>query len=239
MPLRQLLYDVLKYESQRAALERQHRKRKDLKGSAYLSGMAKEDRLIPVITLVVYWGSESWSGPKTLHEMLDIPPVLEQYKDIINDYRMNLLEVNSMKNLESYQGELKTVFGFIRYQKDKEALNRFIDENTGIFRNMTEETVRAISVLGNVKELNRFLKTKDEWEEEKEAIDVCQALREMIEDGKAEGKAESILDLLQDLGEIPENICVKILEQHDFTVLKNWLKLAARAGSIEEFIQKM
>lgn len=30
---------------------------------------------------------------------------LAQYKDIINDYRMNLLEVNSMDNLESYRGE--------------------------------------------------------------------------------------------------------------------------------------
>lgn len=36
---------------------------------------------------------------------LDSPPVLAQYKDIINDYRMNLLEVNSMDNLESYRGE--------------------------------------------------------------------------------------------------------------------------------------
>ena len=31
MPLRQLLYDVLKYESQRAALERQHREKRDLR----------------------------------------------------------------------------------------------------------------------------------------------------------------------------------------------------------------
>ncbi len=245
MPLRQLLYDVLKYESQRAALERNHREKKDLKGNAYLSGMAKEDRLIPVVTLVVYWGSEAWSGAKTLHEMLDIPPVLAQYKDIIHDYRMNLLEVNSMDNLDSYSGELKALLGFIRYQKDKKELGRFIDENAGIFHGMTEETVRAISVLSNIQELSRFLDTEENCE--KEEIDMCQALKEMIEDGRAEGKAEgkavgkaeSVLELLQDLGEIPEALSTKILSQYDLSILKSWLKLAARASSLEEFMQKM
>ncbi len=243
MPLRQLLYDVLKYESQRAELERQHRERKDLRGNEYLSGMAKADRLIPVVTLVVYWGSAPWSGPKTLHEMLDIPPVLAQYKDIINDYRMNLLEVNSMENLEAYSGELKALLGFIRYQKDKEELSKFIHENIGIFREISEETARAISVLGNVRGLERFLDTRETCEDNKEAIDMCQAWEEMIEDGraegKAEGKAESILDLLQELGEVPESLRTRILSQHDLSVLKDWLKFAARSGSIEEFMQKM
>lgn len=243
MPLRQLLYDVLNYENQRMELEREHREKKDLKGAAYLSGISKEDRLIPVITLVIYWGCDPWSGAKTLHEMLDIPPVLAQYKDIINDYRMNLLEVNSMDNLESYRGELKALLGFIRYQKDKEELRRFIDENTGIFQGMTEETARAISVLGNVPELERFLDTNVEHEYNREAIDMCQALKEMIEDGraegKAEGKAESILELLQDLGEVPETLSAKILVQQNLEVLKEWLKIAARSDSIEEFAQKI
>ena len=154
---------------------------------------------------------------------------------------MNLLEVNSMDNLDSYSGELKALLGFIRYQKDKKELGRFIDENAGIFHGMTEETVRAISVLGNVRELGRFLDTEEDCE--KEEIDMCQALKEMIEDGraegKAEGKAESVLELLQDLGEIPEALSTKILSQYDLSILKSWLKLAARASSIEEFMQKM
>lgn len=189
MPLRQMLYDVLKYESQRVAIEREHREKKDLRGAEYISGMGKDDRLIPVVTLAVYWGSEAWQGAKTLHEMLDIPPVLEQYKSIINDYRMNLLEIRTMENLEDYSGELKALLGFIRYQKDKTALNKFVEENTETFRAMTPETVRAISVLGNVRQLERYLEPGMEMEK-KEEIDVCQAWDDMILDGKEEGKAE-------------------------------------------------
>ena len=190
MPLRQMLYDVLKYESQRAEIEREHREKKDLKGAEYLSGMSKHDRLIPVVTLVVYWGSETWNGAKTLHEMLDIPPDLEQYKSIINDYRMNLLEVCSMKNLEEYSGELKALFGFVKYQKDKESMKKFVEENEALFRTMTPETVQAISVLGNARQLEKYLGKGAEEEE----IDMWQALEEMIMEGKSEGKAEGIAE---------------------------------------------
>lgn len=79
--------------------------------------------------------------------------------------------------------------------------------------------------------------------DDKEAVDMCQAIKEMIEDGKcegkAEGKAEGILDLLRELGEVPENLSARILSQHDLAVLTDWLKLAARSGSVEAFAQKI
>lgn len=54
-------------------------------------------------------------------------------------------------------------------------------------------------------------------------------------EGRAEGKIEDIFDLLEELGEIPENLRQRMLAQRDLTVLGSWIKLAAKAGSIEEF----
>ncbi len=236
MPLRQMLYDVLKYENQRVRMERDHREKKDLQGAEYLSGMAREDRLMPVITLTVYWGKEAWNGAKSLCEMLDIPPVLSQYKDIINDYRMNLLEVCSMDNLEAYSGELKALFGFVRYQRDKTALTRFVDENREIFQALTPETARAISVLGNFRGLENYLENR---KDDEEVFDMCEAVQEMILDGKTEGKAESVLELLEEVGEVPEEVRAEIMAQQDLDILKKWLKLAARADTVEGFISGM
>lgn len=39
-----------------------------------MSGFSHKDRLIPVITMMVYWGSDAWDGPRTLQEILEIPP---------------------------------------------------------------------------------------------------------------------------------------------------------------------
>lgn len=58
-------------------------------------------------------------------------------------------------------------------------------------------------------------------------------------EGKALGKAESILLLLQDSGMIPDELRSKILEEQDTDILSKYLKLAARAESVAEFIKEM
>ena len=58
-------------------------------------------------------------------------------------------------------------------------------------------------------------------------------------EGKALGKAESILLLLQDSGMIPDELRSKILEEQDMDILSKYLKLAARAESVAEFMQEM
>lgn len=56
---------------------------------------------------------------------------------------------------------------------------------------------------------------------------------------KAETEAnliQCILTLLEEYGEVPEELRERISEQ-DSSVLKSWLKIAAKAGSIEKFIR--
>lgn len=64
-----------------------------------------------------------------------------------------------------------------------------------------------------------------------EAYDV-QATRRV---SKAEGKAEAILELLAELGEIPSALRQTILNEKDLNQLKIWLKLAAKAENLNEF----
>ena len=54
-------------------------------------------------------------------------------------------------------------------------------------------------------------------------------------EGKAEGKAEAVLELLGDLGEIPEELKKRIQSETDLQILVKWLKAAARADSISDF----
>ena len=56
---------------------------------------------------------------------------------------------------------------------------------------------------------------------------------------KIEEKTESILELLEDYGTVPESLKQKIHEEKDMETLKKWHKLAARTSSIEEFEEKM
>ncbi len=54
-------------------------------------------------------------------------------------------------------------------------------------------------------------------------------------EGIAEGKAEAVMALLEDIGLVSEALEKRLREQRDPEVLRKWLKLAARAESVEEF----
>ncbi len=65
MPVRNMLYDAMNFSAQVETLTKKNRQDKALKGSAeYLSGLRKDDRLVPVVTLTLYWGTEKWDGQK-------------------------------------------------------------------------------------------------------------------------------------------------------------------------------
>lgn len=54
-------------------------------------------------------------------------------------------------------------------------------------------------------------------------------------EGISQGVRESIYELLQDLGEVPEDVKECIEKEKQTEVLNRWLKLAAKSESIDEF----
>lgn len=64
---------------------------------------------------------------------------------------------------------------------------------------------------------------------------MCSISEEFRQEGMQQAKQEAVLELLEDVGSIPETIENKIREQYDMEVLKRWLKLAAKVETIEEF----
>lgn len=59
------------------------------------------------------------------------------------------------------------------------------------------------------------------------------------EEGISIGTAEAILELLRDIGPVPDALREKVMSQTDLSVLKKWLKLAARTTDPEEFMGRM
>lgn len=55
------------------------------------------------------------------------------------------------------------------------------------------------------------------------------------EEGKAEGKAEDILQLLRELGSVPQDMETRIRNEKDLNTLSGWLGTAARAESMGQF----
>ena len=62
-----------------------------------------------------------------------------------------------------------------------------------------------------------------------------EGLEHGMSQGITQGKALSILELLDELGEVSEELKLRILEQTKDVMLSKWHKLAAKADSIQEF----
>ena len=98
MVVKNMLYDALNYASQVEKIAYEHKKTKDLKDAEFLSGFAKEDKLIPVLTITIYWSSKEWDGARSLHEMFDIED--EHILEYVTDYKLNLITPHDIKDLK-------------------------------------------------------------------------------------------------------------------------------------------
>ena len=182
MPVRNLIYDALQYGKQVSDITAENRKTgKKRSGGEYLSGFYKEDKLTPVITLVIHFGTELWDGPESLHEMLRVND--KKILNYIPDYRIHLIDPARLtkEQLELFQTSLREVLGCIKYAKDKERLKEYITENTRMYmENAAAQVIKAIT--------NTPITISEE-----EEIDMCQAVDEMIEDGREEGRMEGFI----------------------------------------------
>lgn len=199
MPVRNIIYDALQYGKQVSEVAKRHKSKGDRKGhnkGEYLSGFYKEDRIRPVITLVVHFGADEWDGPLSLYDMMDLKN--ERLLEYVQDYRIFLIDPYKLTNedLEKFSSSLGDVLGYIKYSKDKKALSKFLNDNQVMI--MDNDAARVIRDVTN---------TPIYVPDGKGEIDMCKAVRDMIDEskqegiavGKAEGKAEGKLITLIDL----------------------------------------
>ena len=183
MPVRTMLYDALNYTQQTENTAKRHRRNRDLKNrSEFLSGFAKTDKLIPVITLTVYWGSETWDAPRSLHEMLNTDD-----KDVLNyvsDYKLNLIAPNEITDFEKFKTSLGLVFKAIKYSSDENRMNLLLNDNSE-YNRLDGETVTAINTFTNIN-LN--------YTEKEDFTDMCKAWDDHKLSGIREGKAEKLIE---------------------------------------------
>ena len=132
LPLRCMEYDVGQYEKQAVKIRRAIRKKpKGLKQGEYLYGFKKDSRLCPSIILVLYYGEENWDGPLNLHGMLDFKDIPDEFRKLIQNYEIHLVEVRRLENTDVFTTDVKLVFDLIRYADDEKKLEKLLREEPG------------------------------------------------------------------------------------------------------------
>lgn len=102
-------------------------------------------------------------------------------KEFVQDYRIYLIDPYRLteEDLEKFSSNLKGVLGYIKYSKDKKELSRFL--NNSQMKNMDNDAARVI---------RDITKTPIYVPEGKGEINVCEAVKDMINESRLEGRAE-------------------------------------------------
>ena len=160
MPVKDGLYDMLGYAKQIAEIRRSYRKERKEKAAEegeitvdqgvlkirltseeFLSGLRKNDKLIPIITAVVYLGETPWDGPRSLYDMLNIPD--EAMKKFIPNYWINLISPADMDedDFKKFHTELGFAMKLLKHRSEDAAElivqegHRIVSAETAYFLN--------------------------------------------------------------------------------------------------------
>ena len=138
-----------------------------------MSAFSPDDKLTPVITLVIYYGEEEWKKPKKLSDLFVDSP----FASFADDMPMYLLDVRHMskEKLEAYSPELKAFLGFLVYDHTDE-FESFIEENEETFSDLPDQTIDALIEITHSSELERY---KNEYRNVKGGINMCYGIKEL------------------------------------------------------------
>ena len=202
MPVKCLIYDALNYLGQVEKIAEENRKSENTscdgekkstkrRRAEYLSGLKKEDRILPVITLVVYWGSEEWDGPRRLHEMFEGLP--QSFLRYVPDYQINLLAPRECDKLDMFTTQLGDVMRLIAVSYDKNKLLELVEGQKKTYENLPMAEVRLVNEFTNLN----VRKTRG-----KETGNVCKAVEDIKEEAMEKERTSGIRILIESLREV-------------------------------------
>ena len=182
MPVRCMELDALTYTYQCRKISEKAKEKKNLK--KYADGVPKGTKIIPVVTLVFYYGNKVWDGPLSVYDMLDISDdVKEKMKSVIPDYPMKLIDVKHMSDEEiaDFSGDLKAFLLMLRKRYNPKQLTSIVARH--------RETWYTVSAIKGDKRYIEYINTVSD-EELEGGISMDATLDYIEARGKAKGRHE-------------------------------------------------
>ena len=191
MPVRTFVYDASSYKKQYQDYLDEKKQNKE----AHL-------KLIPIFTVVLYYGERRWSGPRTLLDMMDIP---EEMKGIMNDWNAHIIDIKEVDaSLLTDKDNRDLIEGLQMFYKWKGDIEFFKE------RRMSRETAIVLaSLVDKGEELLKIIR-----KEEQEEIDMCESIdnfrKKAVQEGMKQGITQGITQGIEQ--GIEQGMCLTIVK---------------------------
>ncbi|MGN0321178.1 MAG: Rpn family recombination-promoting nuclease/putative transposase [Lachnospira sp.] len=156
-------------------------------GASYRMQFDKK-KVAPVITLVLYFGTEKrWNSSRNLKDLIEIPEDLEDY---VNDIHVNIFEVAwlSKEQIDKFTSDFRIVANF--FANKRKNRDYVPDDKTTIKH--VDELLKLLSAMTGDYRYNKILANR---EEVKNMCDVAQRLEDRgMQKGLQQGRSEGLIE---------------------------------------------
>ncbi len=185
MVFRAMKSEAAYYERQWKEREQEYKRLGLLHEKAQLCWSGKEERFVPVITIVIYYGTdEKWDGARCLYDMLEIDKELEPF---VTNYKFNLFDYHECKDFSVFKTENRMLFELLSCACDKKAMKKLLDKSRERYSKVDCNIMRTMfDIIG--------IKYKEKEDDKEGDGDMCRAIEEWAEEERTAGKIEGRLE---------------------------------------------
>ena len=194
---RHMIYDAYSYNRQLIDIRKKHESEADsfeIRRKSF-RGFDPSDRLIPVVTVCLYYGKEPWDAPVDLIDLIDFSGFDEQekmiWRSLVQNYRIHVLDIRRMEEsvIEGMSTDMKLLFGLLKCTEDKQKMKDYLYTHNTEIQHIQSDLFQAFVSIAGVKDLKKYMNSEKEGEN-----DMCKAIYDMVEDGRQEGKIEGKIE---------------------------------------------
>lgn len=192
-PWRLMQMDCLEYERQIEELQQANKEKKVnyKKEDDFLYSFREQDRLIPIVNIVLYWGKRRWKKPLSIKEMMNEDFLPQEMRKLFRDYKVYLIHMRSIPEeaLNQMDSDLKYVLGLLKRAGNKKRYEKYIIENEEFFSRVTKSAMDVLKIYMNIPDIMQRV-TYIKNTEGEECADMCKALEGIKEDAEKKGRRE-------------------------------------------------
>ena len=135
--------------------------------------------LIPVVTIVLYFGIDKWPVNRNLYSLLDIPENLKKY---VSDYQVNILELANItkSETENFTSDMKNMAEYL-YCKQ----NDLPYKGSKVPLKHPDEFIALMEEVADDKRIGKVYNIE---KKKKKEVSMCTLLDKMVNEGEARGE---------------------------------------------------
>ncbi len=211
-------------------------------------------RLPAIMPIVLHNSERNWTASCKFSQMINNAQLFGKY---VVDFEYALVSVNTLteSKISSSNTLIDNIFLADRKRTrqewtdgiaelmhriramDTNDLNEWITWFSNVIRKLNEDERRELITQLKEGDEKDMCSSFERLLNKEKADGRAEGWKDGREKGKAEDRAEAVIELLEDLGALSDSLKTCIMEQTDLELLKKWHKAAAKATSIEEFEQ--